>query len=260
MRSLCVILCLLNCLFAEAQSHGRALFGSNASCAHSGINALLANPAGVTCLNDDVCMINYSNSYAIPELWKCNMGYAFDLNNSAIPVSFSVSGPKYCLAFNANVGFGIKVARNFNVGAALNAVCRNVNNGYMDFAVGTTIGSQFFVNDKTIVGIMIDLSECFSVNHSFNFSNVSLDTAVSYFFLPDCGITLEVSKCTFLPLEIKGFFELKLVDNLFLVSGYNSGNNELFCSFTLCLNNINVMFAASCNFMLGVSPEILVVR
>lgn len=260
MRALLIILCLLCSLVGKTQNKGRALFGSNASCAHSGENALLANPAGLPGINDNVCMINYSNAYTIPELWKCNVGYAFDLNNSAIPVTFSVSGPKYCLNFGANVGFGIKVSPCFNAGVALNAVCRNVNDGYMDCSVGATVGSQFFVNDKTVIGVMMDLSECFSVNHSFNFSDVSLNTAVSYFFMPNCGITLELSKCTFLPLEIKGFFEMQLLDNLYLVSGYNSGNNELFCSFTFSFNNLSVMVAANCNFMLGISPEILVLR
>ncbi len=242
-----------------AQMESSAVCAHYATCSQVGVNSLFSNPAGLSQIGDNKCFINLSNDYALPQLWNVEVGNVFGFEKSALPLTIHVSGPKSYLNLGASVGYSMELSPDFYVGASVCGAYTFVAEATNDFAFGTVIGAQYRVNERTMIGMMCDLSNVFAKKFSLDVASIVIKSAFSYYFTDNCGVNFELSKNIYSNISVVGSFEIALTRNMFMLAGYDSAADELFCSFTLQMEKINVVVAVGYGFMLGASPQIMIV-
>ena len=196
----------------------------------------------------------------MPELWNCDVALLKKLGHGVLPISVSAYGPSWNSDIKINIGYGLNLTEKFSAGLFVYSDYHIIVNHKNSFFSGFLFGVQYELNRYCIVGMKCELPTIFSRNVYSDLENIILETAISYSLFDKGKINCGIRKILYKQLEVIASFECAMLKHVNVFVGYHSGSNEIVCGLTYNIGNITVMASAGCNFQLGITPEIQLLR
>lgn len=217
--------------------------------------ASLCNVAGLVDDTKSYGILCYSHDYCLPELWNLKAAYVLKFHKCAVVTRASVKGPSDFIETAFETACAIKLLKPLFVGASISGLYFYPNNS---FAVGCKLDAQYRLDD-IVLAMSAEYPKILPAQHDFKLIATTLKASLSWTFFDRGELTAGVVKQYAMPLEFISAICLNVLPVINISVVYHAPNNEITCGLYAKVWRIVVCANVTCNFLLGVTPEIVII-
>lgn len=224
-------------------------------CSQQGSTAISSSKTGLASIDKSFAYFSFSQDYCLNELWNAGAHYAWKNKTGCLPINIICKGPSYNTNIELSTDYSLFIFNNFAVSAGLISNYNIIKSSNNLFSAGCELGMQYSYK-KITIGMYAKYPALFHKKTDISWSDLILETALSYKFFEKGSINIGFRKQQFSKLEFIANFISQITKKCYMMVAYNSASGECCCGLTYMTKKINITLNAALNINIGVTPSI----